>query len=61
MSAEVSLFSRMLAETAANTTHIDTYGETLLAFNLRLPREFHWIFILVDVEHLILGRTFQAY
>ena len=43
---------------AVNNTSITTYGSRSLTLNLGLRRTFHWIFIITDVQHPILGADF---
>ena len=43
---------------AVNNTSITTYGSRSLTLNLGLCRTFHWIFIIADVQHSILGADF---
>ena len=43
---------------AVNNTSITTYGSQSLTLNLGLCKTFHWIFIIADVQHPILGADF---
>ena len=43
---------------AANNSVIATFGKRSLTLNLGLRRTFHWVFIIADVRHPILGADF---
>ena len=43
---------------AANGTQLPTFGTRSLTLNLGLCRPFHWLFIIADVKHPILGIDF---
>ena len=43
---------------AANHSSIATYGTRSLTLDLGLRRTFHWIFVIADVRHAILGADF---
>lgn len=43
---------------AANGSQIKTYGERLLKISLNLRRDFHWHFVVADVDQAIIGADF---
>ena len=43
---------------AVNNSAIATFGDCPLTLNLGLRRAFHWVFIVADVKHAILGADF---
>ena len=46
---------------AANNTSVATYGKRSPTLDLGLHCTFHWIFVIADVRHPILGADFLRY
>ena len=46
---------------AVNNTCIATFRNCFLTLNLGLHRTFHWVFIVADIKHAILGADFLCH
>lgn len=46
---------------AVNNSAIATFGDCSLTLNLGLNRTFHWVFIVADVKHAILGTVLRHF
>ena len=58
LTSNCSLFHVGVALQAVNNSAIATFGDCPLTLNLGLRRAFHWVFIVADVKHAILGADF---